>query len=100
MDLYRFLQCTAEQFMTNGVMSIPRDCTMSEAEALFTQHDFNAFPVVENGRLIGIVSKFDFLRAFAFTTGQMVPRYDELMKRRVDEVMTEAVINVEPKTPL
>lgn len=100
MELYRFLQCTAEQFMTGGVMSIPRDCTMSEAEALFTQHDFNAFPVVENRRLIGIVSKFDFLRAFAFTTGQMVPRYDELMKRRVDEVMTEAVINVEPKTPL
>ena len=29
----------------------------------------------------GIVTKFDFLRAFAFTTGQMVPHYDELMKR-------------------
>ena len=100
MEIYRFLQCTADQFMTPGVMTIPRERTMSEAEALFTQHDFNAFPVVEHGRLIGIVSKFDFLRAFAFTTGQMVPRYDELMKRRVDEAMTEAVISVEPKTPL
>ncbi len=100
MDIYRFLQCTAGQYMTPGVMTIARNCTMSEAEALFTQHDFNSFPVVENGRLFGIVSKFDFLRAFAFTTGQMVPPYDELMKRPVGEVMTEAVVSVEPKTPL
>ena len=100
MQIYRFLSCTAEQYMTPGVMTVTRDCTMSEAEALFTQHDFNAFPVVENSKLLGIVSKFDFLRAFAFTTGQMVPRYDELMKRRVADCMTEAVIGVEPKTPL
>ena len=48
----------------------------------------------------GIVTKFDFLRAFAFTTGQMVPHYDELMKRPVAEVMTEAVVHVEPTAPL
>ena len=47
----------------------------------------------------GIVTKFDFLRAFAFTTGQMVPHYDELMKRPVAEVMTEAVVHVEPTAP-
>jgi CBS domain-containing protein len=28
---------------------------------------------VEEGKMLGIVTKFDFLRAFAFTTGQMVP---------------------------
>ncbi|MGO9702550.1 MAG: CBS domain-containing protein [Xanthobacteraceae bacterium] len=50
---------------------------MRELEALFEKHDFNSFPVVEEGRMLGIVTKFDFLRAFAFTTGQMVPHYDE-----------------------
>ena len=50
--------------------------------------------------MLGIVTKFDFLRAFAFTTGQMVPHYDELMKRAVAEVMTEAVVHVEPNAPL
>ncbi len=100
MEIYRFLQCTAEQYMTPKVKCIARDCTMSEAETLFAQHDFNAFPVLENGKLFGIVSKFDFLRAFAFTTGQMVPRYDELMKRPVGAVMTEAVVHIEPTTPL
>ena len=86
--------------MTPAVKSLTRDCTMSEVETLFKQHDFNAFPVVEDGKVLGIVSKFDFLRAFAFTTGQMVPRYDELMRRTVGEVMTEAVVHVEPITPL
>lgn len=100
MDMYRFLECTAAQYMTPAVKSLTRDCTMSEVETLFKQHDFNAFPLVEDGKVLGIVSKFDFLRAFAFTTGQMVPRYDELMRRPVGEVMTEAVVHVEAKTPL
>jgi CBS domain-containing protein len=100
MEIYRFLECTAGQYMTPAVRTVTRSCSMGEAEALFKQHDFNAFPVVEQSKLLGIVSKFDFLKAFAFTTGQMVPRYDELMRRPVGDVMTEAVVHVEPATPL
>ena len=100
MEIYRFLECTAGKYMTPAVMSVTRHCTMSEAEALFAKHDFNAFPVVEDGKLIGIVSKFDFLKAFAFTTGQMMPQYDELMQRPVADVMTEGVVHVEASTPL
>jgi CBS domain-containing protein len=48
--------------------------TMREFEELFEKHDFNSFPVVEEKKMLGIVTKFDFLRAFAFTTGQMAPR--------------------------
>jgi CBS domain-containing protein len=55
---------------------------------------------VENDTVLGIVTKFDFLRAFVFTTGQMVPHYDELMRRQVRDIMTEAVVHVEPSTPL
>jgi CBS domain-containing protein len=73
---------------------------MRELEPLFEKHDFNSFPVVEDGKMLGIVTKFDFLRAFAFTIGQMVPHYDELMRRPVAETMTEAVVHVEPAAPL
>jgi CBS domain-containing protein len=100
MEMYRFLECTAGQYMTPAVKSVTRSCTMSEVETLFNQHDFNAFPIVEEGKLLGIVTKFDFLKAFAFTTGQMIPGYDELMRRAVGDVMTEAVVHVEPVTPL
>jgi len=86
--------------MTRAVTTVARQTTMRELEALFEKHDFNSFPVVENENMLGIVTKFDFLRAFAFTTGQMVPHYDELMRRPVAEMMTEAVVHVEPKEPL
>jgi len=98
--MYRFLESTAGQYMTPAVKSVTRQCTMAELESLLKQYDFDAMPVVENGSMLGIVTKFDFLRVFAFTTGQMIPRYDELMKRTVGDVMTEAVVNVEPETPL
>ena len=86
--------------MTRAVTTVTRKTTMRELEALFEKHDFNSFPVVEEGRMLGIVTKFDFLRTFAFTTGQMVPHYDELMRRPVAEIMTKAVVHVEPATPL
>jgi len=98
--VYRFLQCTAEQYMTRAVTTVTRRTTMRELGALIEKRDFNSFPVVEQGKMVGIVTKFDFLRAFAFTTGQMVPHYDALMQRPVGEMMTEAVVHVEPAAPL
>jgi len=98
--MFRFLESTAAQYMTPKVKTVTRQCTMGELESLFAQHDFDAWPVVDNGRILGIVTKFDFLRAFAFTTGQLMPSYDELMKHTVGDVMTEGIIHVEPATPL
>jgi CBS domain-containing protein len=98
--MYRFLECTAGAYMTRSVTTVTRRITLGELEELFEKYDFNSFPVVDEGKMLGIVTKFDFLRNFAFTTGQMVPRYDELMRRSVAEIMTEAVVHVEPATPV
>ena len=86
--------------MTRTVTTVTRQTTLRELEALFEKHDFNSFPVLEEGKMLGIVTKFDFLRAFAFTTGQLVPHYDELMRRPVAEMMTDAVVHVESTAPL
>src|SRR5215510_7691299 len=98
--MYRFLQCTAGQYMTRDVTTVTRDATLRELEALFEKHDFNSFPVVEEGKMLGIVTKFDFLKAFAFTTSQMVPHYDNLMTCSVAQIMTEDVTHVDVATPL
>jgi len=98
--MYRFLEYTAGQYMTHPVKTVTRQTTMRELEELFEKHDFNAFPVVEEGKMLGLVTKFDFLKTFAFTTGQMLPHYDELMSRTAGEAMTEAVVHVEPAAPL
>ena len=98
--MYRFLGCTTAQYMTPAVRTVERSLTMRQIQALFEEHDFNAFPVVENGRVLGIVTKFDFIRAFAFTTHEMVPHFDDLMNITVASVMTEAIVHVDPETPL
>ena len=98
--MYRFLDCTVGQYMSRKVQTVTRTVTLRELEALFEKHDFNAFPVLEKGSVLGLVTKFDFLKAFAFTTSQVVPHYDELMARTVGEAMTEAVVHVEPTAPL
>jgi CBS domain-containing protein len=98
--MYEFLECTVSQYMTRRLETVTRQVTLRELGKLFEKHDFNTFPVVEDGMLLGVVSKFDFLRAFSFTTGQMAPHYDELMKRTVADVMTDAIVHVEPATPL
>ncbi|HXG18659.1 MAG TPA: CBS domain-containing protein [Methylomirabilota bacterium] len=98
--MYRFLECTVGQYMTKQVKTVSRHTTLRELETLFERHDFNAFPVVEGKEVVGLVTKFDFLKAFAFTTGQLLPHYDEIMQRTVREVMTEAIVHVEPAAPL
>jgi CBS domain-containing protein len=98
--MYGFLACTTSQYMTRTVITVELQTTMRELGALFEKHDFNTFPVVEEEKILGIVSKFDFLRAFAFTSSQIVPHYDELMNRPLAEMMTEAVVHVDPTSPL
>jgi CBS domain-containing protein len=96
-----FSKARAEKYMTRAVRTVTRQTTMRElGGALFEEYDFSSFPVVEEEKMLGIVTKFDFLRAFAFTTGQMLPHYDELMRRPVADVMTEAVVHIEPTAPL
>ena len=100
MSMYRFLECTVGQYMTRDVVVVAPQLTLRELEGMFAARDFNAFPVVEHDRLVGIVTKFDFLKAFIFTTAQMVPHYDELMSGKVAKLMTREVVDVEPDAPL
>jgi len=51
---YRFLECTVSQYMTPAVQTVTRQVTLRDLEALFERHDFNAFPVVEEGKVLGI----------------------------------------------
>jgi CBS domain-containing protein len=98
--MYRFLEFSAGQYMTRVVVTVTRKATLCELAGLFEKHDFNSFPVLEDGIMLGIATKFDFLKVFAFTISQMVPHYDELMRRVVADVMSEAVVHVELATPL
>ena len=86
--------------MTRNVTTVGRDLTIREANDMFERDDFNSYPVQEDGQVVGIVTKFDLLKCFAFTQSQILPRYSELMKRTVGDVMTSDFIYVRPETRL
>ena len=86
--------------MTRAVTTVTREMTVRELNDMFERDDFNTYPVQEEAEAVGIVTKFDLLKCFAFTPNQMVPRYADLMNRTVADVMTPGFINVRPDTKL
>lgn len=98
--MYKFLEQTVDGYMTRNVKSVKRDLDMLALSEMFEQDDFNSYPVADEGQVVGIVTKFDILKCFAFTPSQMLPRYHELMSREVGDVMTPEFIYVSPDTRL
>jgi CBS domain-containing protein len=98
--LYQFLEETAAGYMTRAVKTVTREATVRELGDMFDRDDFNTYPVEEDGQIVGIVTKFDMLKCFAFTPNRMLPRYADLMNRTVADVMTSDFIYVRPDTKL
>jgi len=98
--LYQFLEETAGNYMTRAVKTVTREATVRELGDMFDRDDFNTYPVEEDGQIVGIVTKFDMLKCFAFTPNRMLPRYADLMNRAVANVMTSEFIYVRPDTKL
>jgi CBS domain-containing protein len=98
--LYIFIEQIVAAHMTRDVKTVAPGVTLRELGDLFEKDDFNAFPVEESSQVIGVVSKFDYLASFVFTSTHMVPRYDDLMKRTVADIMTSDFIYVRSETKL
>lgn len=49
-------------FMTREVVYVEKDTPVSEIQRLMVERDIGRVPVLENGRLVGIVSRTDILR--------------------------------------
>ena len=95
-----FIEQVVADHMTRDVKTVTRGLTLRELGDLFEREDFNTYPVEENGQVVGVVSKFDHLACFVFTPAHMMPRYDDLMKRTVDDIMTSEFIYVGTDTRL
>jgi CBS domain-containing protein len=98
--MQRFLEYKVGDVMTYRPITIGRRTCLGDVMELFGRHDFNCLPVTEDGALLGVVTKVDVLRAFAFTPATMVPPYDAIMDVPAEEVMTRDPITVTTGTPL
>ncbi len=96
----KFVFLKVKDVMTQEVRTVSPKTKAGELRGLFERYDFNCFPVLEDGRLVGVVTKFDFLKILIFRPTSMTPQYEELMQRPVFEFMTGTPFTVGPDHPL
>lgn len=54
-----------QNIMRRGIVSISPDSLASDAAALMAEHKIGAVPVVQNDKLVGILSSTDILKVFS-----------------------------------
>ena len=88
-----------EEVMTKEVMTVgPYNC-MDEVQRVFEQEAFHHLPVVEDGKVVGILSKTDYLRllhGFTLFKTSKSDAYNKAVMQSllVKEVMTASVVKV------
>lgn len=99
--MYEFLKYEVRDAMVANPITIGPQTRLKEVEELFENHDFNGVPVVDEQRhLLGILTKFDLLKAFSLGIHAMVPNYDAIMEQPAEAIMTRDPVSVEPLLPL
>lgn len=59
---YLLSKLTVKKLMTKNVVAISKDTTVEEAARLMVDQDLSCLPVLEDGKLVGIVSKSDMFK--------------------------------------
>lgn len=106
----------AKDVMTSPVISVGPDATVGEIAALLLERRISAVPVVQEGRLVGIVSEADLLHRHEigtdciaqsgswwlrlFSADRSIEEYIKSHARRARDVMTREVESVAPDTPV
>ena len=68
-DLKKYTATYVKEAMTSKVITVPEDCPLSEVVTLMQKKQINRVPVVRHGKLIGIVTRNDILKAIVERDG-------------------------------
>ncbi|MBV9252547.1 MAG: CBS domain-containing protein [Acetobacteraceae bacterium] len=104
----------ASDVMTTRVISLGPETPMAEAARVMIDNGISGAPVVENGKLVGIISENDLLRsvessgerrqsrwlAFGTLSDERAADYLKSRGRAVRDVMTQEVVSVSEATPV
>ena len=58
-----------DQLMNRNVISVAPTCPLEEAASLMVQHKIGSLPVLEDDKLVGIITETDIFRRFAAVLG-------------------------------
>lgn len=99
--MMNFQDVTVGQVMTTQVFFVAPDTTFDKVREIFSSHEFHHLPVLEEGSLVGMISKSDLLllsNAFPLDDpARRRERDEELLSRiLVKEVMTIQMVRLRP----
>ena len=89
-------------WMTSNVLSVSSSQPMVEVEQMMRQHRIRRIPVLDEGQLVGIISREDLFRAMpSIFDPSISPEHLEQAGRiTAGTIMTPSPITVDPSTPL
>jgi CBS domain-containing protein len=104
----------AADVMTPDVISASPDTPLAELVRLMLDNDISGVPIVEDGRVVGIITEGDLLRRAELGAEPRASRWLELLTssdrlaadyakshgRRASEIMTRDVVTVDAATPI
>ena len=61
-------EADAQEIMTSDVVWMTPETPLAEVAAAMSQERFHRVPIVENGKVIGIITSLDLLSEFALAT--------------------------------
>jgi acetoin utilization protein AcuB len=88
--------------MSTELLTVAPETTLPDAQALMEEKKVRRLPVVENGRLVGIVTLLDLVRASPSpaTSLSMWELNYLLAKLQLKDIMTKKVLTVSPGDPI
>lgn len=90
---------TVAEIMTTKIITAKMDDTLEDIRKILAQNHCHHIPVVEDNRLVGIVSDRDVLKAlspYADTAGADASALNTL-RRKAHQIMTRRVITISPE---
>jgi len=85
-----------KEIMTSEVVTVAPETDLRTLKDMFERYDFNSFPVLEQGKMVGIVSKLDLLKAFSPGLNVSLGRALKLYSKDAADIMHTATIYVSP----
>jgi acetoin utilization protein AcuB len=91
-----------KQLMTKKIVTVEMDDTLATVKEIFDNLKFHHLLVVESGRLFGVVSDRDLLKALSPRLGTMSETFDDAatLNKRVHQIMTRKPITLRPEAHL
>ena len=84
--------------MTESVLAVEVTESVREVVRLFAEYPIHHLPVVNNGRLIGMLSSADMLKLEFFTPRGKTPQSDYVSERlRIETLMRKEVVSIGPQ---